>query len=67
MRFDVTVPTPGSPTQHRGITPDQVAELVDHAATHGLHLRIRPHQPQSESHGAHGLHPGGGSDRGAGE
>ncbi|MEY9956682.1 hypothetical protein [Streptacidiphilus sp. MAP5-52] len=48
MRFDVTVPTPGAPTQHQGIRADKVAELVDHAATHGLRLHVRPHQPQPD-------------------
>lgn len=45
MRFDVTVPAPGDPTEHLGVSTDTVAELVEHAASLGLRVRIRPHTP----------------------
>jgi hypothetical protein len=64
VRFDVTVPTPGAAGQHRGISADEVAELVDHAATHGLRLSIRPHQPEAQAHAAEIPGPDTGTGRG---
>jgi hypothetical protein len=51
VRFDVTVPatTGTASAQHLGITPDAVAELVEHAAAHGLRLSIRSHRPQADA------------------